>query len=125
MKRFIIFLLISLLTISASFVFADGRKGEGEILIGEVIYNLSQPYQQAHAQNAELYAEELGIDIIIVDGRGSADVAASAMDEAVRLAMEQARKGDIVLLSPACASFDWFDNYEHRGRMFKELVMSL
>jgi UDP-N-acetylmuramoylalanine--D-glutamate ligase len=52
-------------------------------------------------------------------------VAAGAMDEAVRLAASRAGRGDIVLLSPACASFDWFDNYEHRGRVFKELVMNL
>jgi UDP-N-acetylmuramoylalanine--D-glutamate ligase len=31
----------------------------------------------------------------------------------------------VVLLSPACASFDWFSNYEHRGRAFKEIVMGL
>jgi UDP-N-acetylmuramoylalanine--D-glutamate ligase len=47
------------------------------------------------------------------------------MDEAVSVARRLARPGDIVLLSPACASFDWFENYEHRGRVFKEVVMSL
>lgn len=44
------------------------------------------------------------------------------MDEAVRRAASLAVEGDIVLLSPACASFDMFDNYEHRGRVFKECV---
>ena len=47
---------------------------------------------------------------------------ASAMDEAVSTARFLAQPGDIVLLSPACASFDWFQNYEHRGQVFKELV---
>jgi UDP-N-acetylmuramoylalanine--D-glutamate ligase len=50
---------------------------------------------------------------------------ASSMDEAVSAARRLARAGDVVLLSPACASFDWFDNYEHRGRVFKGVVMSL
>jgi UDP-N-acetylmuramoylalanine--D-glutamate ligase len=47
------------------------------------------------------------------------------MDEAVGQAAARAAAGDVVLLSPACASFDWFDNYEHRGRVFKKLVMDL
>jgi UDP-N-acetylmuramoylalanine--D-glutamate ligase len=47
---------------------------------------------------------------------------ATSMNEAVRMAATLATAGDVVLLSPACASFDWFDNYEHRGRVFKELV---
>jgi len=50
---------------------------------------------------------------------------ASTMNDAVAAAMGAAQPGDIVLLSPACASFDWFDNYEHRGNVFKELVRSL
>jgi UDP-N-acetylmuramoylalanine--D-glutamate ligase len=44
------------------------------------------------------------------------------MDAAVRLAAGAARQGDCVLLSPACASFDMFDNYEHRGRVFAAAV---
>jgi len=47
---------------------------------------------------------------------------ASSMDEALHLAASVAVSGDVVLLSPACASFDWFENYEHRGRVFKERV---
>ena len=50
---------------------------------------------------------------------------ASAMNEAVATAKFSAEPGDVVLLSPACASFDWFKNYEHRGRVFKELVQQL
>jgi UDP-N-acetylmuramoylalanine--D-glutamate ligase len=46
------------------------------------------------------------------------------MDEVINSALSEARSGDIVLLSPACASFDMFDNYEHRGKVFKEIVKS-
>ena len=50
---------------------------------------------------------------------------ARSMDDAVRSARGMAQRGDVVLLSPACASFDWFQNYEHRGRVFKDIVMGL
>jgi UDP-N-acetylmuramoylalanine--D-glutamate ligase len=43
----------------------------------------------------------------------------------VLAAQSLAQNGDVVLLSPACASFDWFENYEQRGRVFKELVKNL
>jgi UDP-N-acetylmuramoylalanine--D-glutamate ligase len=47
------------------------------------------------------------------------------LERAVRRATEAASSGDVVLLAPACASFDQFENYEHRGRVFKELVLAL
>ena len=50
---------------------------------------------------------------------------ASNMDEAVRIAFKLGEKGDAVLLSPACASFDFFENYEDRGRQFKDAVRAL
>lgn len=52
-------------------------------------------------------------------------VEASSMAEAVQSAYYLGDKGDTILLSPACASFDLFDNYEHRGRLFKECVRGL
>jgi UDP-N-acetylmuramoylalanine--D-glutamate ligase len=48
-----------------------------------------------------------------------------SMADAVRAAYKMAKPGDTVLLSPACASFDLFDNYEDRGRQFKERVREL
>ena len=50
---------------------------------------------------------------------------AGTLDRAIRIASETARPGETVLLAPACASFDQFQNYEHRGRVFKELVHQL
>jgi len=52
-------------------------------------------------------------------------VAAGDMQHAVAHAREHAKSGDIVLLSPACASFDQYRNFEHRGEHFEELVRSL
>jgi UDP-N-acetylmuramoylalanine--D-glutamate ligase len=77
------------------------------------------------------------VKAIVTVGKGAAQIekffkdmkpihsAGMSMEEAVRLAKDAAAPGDIVLLSPACASFDMFDNYEQRGMVFKELVSKL
>lgn len=50
---------------------------------------------------------------------------ANSLSEAVQLANRLAESGDVVLLSPACASYDMFDNFEHRGHEFVKLVRGL
>ena len=52
-------------------------------------------------------------------------VETTSMSEAVQLAQRLAEKGDSVLLSPACASFDLFENYEDRGQQFKQAIFNL
>jgi UDP-N-acetylmuramoylalanine--D-glutamate ligase len=52
-------------------------------------------------------------------------VHAETLESALRRANAVAQAGDVVLLAPACASFDQFKNYEERGRVFKEMVQSL
>ena len=65
-------------------------------------------------------------DKIASQVQGAAELVRSGtLNRAVRQAFDAARSGDVVLLAPACASFDQFENYEHRGRVFKELVQSL
>ncbi len=66
---------------------------------------------------AEKIASELG-DAVAIERAGT-------LDRAVQIASERAQPGDVVLLAPACSSFDQFENYEHRGRVFKELVAKL
>ncbi|MBU3736513.1 MAG: UDP-N-acetylmuramoyl-L-alanine--D-glutamate ligase, partial [Methylobacterium sp.] len=56
---------------------------------------------------------------------GVALLQAASLPEAVELARAQARPGDAVLLSPACASFDMFRNYEHRAEVFIRAVQAL
>lgn len=70
------------------------------------------------------------VDVLITLGQDGPAIAAlrtdalqvSSLDEAVRVAAQHATAGDLVLLSPACASLDMFKNYEHRGEQFAAAV---
>jgi UDP-N-acetylmuramoylalanine--D-glutamate ligase len=48
-----------------------------------------------------------------------------SVEELVKMALQEAQKGDVVLLSPACASFDLFKNYEDSGDQFRKAVARL
>ncbi|AEG92052.1 Candidate UDP-N-acetylmuramoyl-L-alanyl-D-glutamate synthetase (D-glutamic acid adding enzyme) [Ramlibacter tataouinensis TTB310] len=60
-----------------------------------------------------------------LEGAGVALLDAASMEEAVSLATQRSQPGDAVLMSPACASFDMFRNYEHRAEVFREAVARL
>jgi UDP-N-acetylmuramoylalanine--D-glutamate ligase len=68
-------------------------------------------------EDAETIANELG-DF-------AASERATDMKDAVARSFQAAQAGDVVLLAPACASFDMFESFEHRGRVFKDAVQSL
>jgi UDP-N-acetylmuramoylalanine--D-glutamate ligase len=63
--------------------------------------------------------------IISSKNGGPETVHAETLENAIRKAHASAKPGDVVLLAPACASFDQFKSYEHRGKVFKEIVRSL
>jgi UDP-N-acetylmuramoylalanine--D-glutamate ligase len=77
-----------------------------------------------HACRAILIGNAAGKIAEQIDGSVPIEIA-GALDAAVTLAFAGARPGDIILLAPACASFDQFKNFEHRGRVFKQLVAGL
>ena len=61
----------------------------------------------------------------VLENSGVAVVRAASMQDAVRAGFSMAKPGDVVMLSPACASFDMFRNYEHRAEVFVEEVRAL
>jgi UDP-N-acetylmuramoylalanine--D-glutamate ligase len=79
----------------------------------------------ARCETAVLFGESAPDLRTAFERTGSAWSVAANMEAALRDASAQARPGDVVLLSPACASFDEFRSYEHRGVTFKELVGAL
>ena len=81
------------------------------------------PLMRAHCRGVVLVGEATGDFIDAFERTGYTDyVCADSFGDAVAKAREMAQSGDVVLLSPACASWDMFDNFEQRGDLFKELV---
>lgn len=84
---------------------------------------LYQPVQK-YVKTLVLYGEDKDKIAKALEG-ASAIIESSSLLQAVNIAHKTAEKGDVVMLSPACASFDMFRNFEHRGEVFSELVRGI
>src|SRR5919204_679010 len=80
---------------------------------------------RGRVRHAVVIGEDGGKIAAALGAVGIEITAADTMASAIQAARVAARAGDVVLLSPACASFNMFDNYEHRGDVFKKLVEEL
>jgi len=72
----------------------------------------------AIGESADTVMQELGEEAPLA-------AEARSMEDALAKAREMAERGDVILLSPACSSFDMYDDYEHRGDTFRRLVRNL
>ena len=92
--------------------------GEGK---GQDFSPLGEPVKH-HARAVVLIGRDREQIAAAIAGSGVAITCAGDMTEAVQLARAASRSGDVVLLSPACASYDMFKNYGHRGEVFADAV---
>ena len=92
-------------------------KGNDYSLLKEMVKEKVRIIVCLGLDNRKLH-EAFGTDVDMI-------INTTSMNEAVHVAKQMAKKGETVLLSPACASFDLFKNYEDRGRQFKKAVRDL
>ena len=95
--------------------------GDGK---GQDFSPLAEPVSR-YARAVILIGRDAGLLRAAIEESGVDLVDAGSMESAVAAAQAHAQAGDAVLMSPACASFDMFDNYEHRARVFCEAVHAL
>jgi UDP-N-acetylmuramoylalanine--D-glutamate ligase len=95
--------------------------GDGK---GQDFSPLADPVAR-HARAAVLIGRDAPQIRAVLAPQGVTILEAESMEQAVRLAAGRAHAGDAVLMSPACASFDMFEDYEHRARVFREAVRAL
>jgi len=95
--------------------------GEGK---GQDFSPLADPVSR-HARAVVLIGRDAPFIKAALQGTQVALLDAGSMQQAVSMAAGQAQSGDAVLMSPACASFDMFDNYQHRARVFCDAVQVL
>lgn len=88
-------------------------------------YNVLAPLLQQRARGVLLIGAASEKIASHLEPAGIGVVRLGTMERAVEFAFEHAREGDTVLLAPACSSFDQFQNYGHRGQVFKQLVARL
>ena len=90
-------------------------KGSDYSVLNELLRQRVKRVYTIGAAAAKIESQIKGVEV----------VHAETLENALRKANAVAQPGDVVLLAPACASFDQFKNYEHRGRVFKEIVRGL
>ena len=95
--------------------------GDGK---GQDFAPLADPVAR-HARAVVLIGRDASAIRAALQASGVPLLDAGSMAQAVEVAHQQAHAGDAVLMSPACASFDMFDNYEHRARVFRDAVAAL
>ncbi|NNE68731.1 MAG: UDP-N-acetylmuramoyl-L-alanine--D-glutamate ligase [Rhodothermales bacterium] len=88
-------------------------------------YGPLRPLVSQKVKSLVCFGEAAGVIAEAVGDAAGRSLRARDLEEALELASAEAQSGDVVLLSPACASFDQFDNYEQRGNAFKRLVNNL
>ena len=104
---------------AASSLKAETGKGNDYSILNKVVKDKVKAIVCLGVDNAKIHAAFEGM----VGSDNIVDTLSA--EDAVRAASGFAGKGDVVLLSPCCASFDLFKNYEDRGKKFKEAVRRL
>jgi len=108
----------------------NGLAGKGRIILlaggqgKDADFSALNDPLSAHSKLAILFGEDAALIKEAIE-RSVVTLTVSSMEEAVSLADEKADTGDVVLLSPACASFDMFSNFEERGDVFTQCVREL
>ena len=108
---------------------AVARKARAIVLCGEERLELERIVRASRSEQRMVQRARLVLLVGAAAGKIAAQLGdavpgewAGTIERAGERAFESARPGDTVLLAPACASFDQFRNYEHRGEVFKQLV---
>jgi UDP-N-acetylmuramoylalanine--D-glutamate ligase len=107
---------VAIAAMTRPFVLLLGGRHKGEP------YTVLAPALTGGARAVVAYGEAGPIVVRDLAGAGVPVLSAGSFDEVMARARELARPGDAVLLSPACSSYDMFENYEARGRRFREIV---
>ena len=87
-----------------------------------LLLNLKGKHFEYAVSNGEAVRKS---DVLIRFDKAAIEKAGYDFDQCIALCRALSRRGGCVLLSPACASFDMFKNFEERGRVFKDIVNSL
>jgi UDP-N-acetylmuramoylalanine--D-glutamate ligase len=98
------------------------QKAKAAILLGQTALKIADAIRKT--QDSRLKTQDIRLKTQDTRPRTHIEIV-NSLDEAVNSARKLAESGDVVLLSPACASYDMFDNFEHRGKEFCRLVREL